>query len=522
MKDQTLKKALHSASPEVTKCWLESDRASAERDHQRTLALLEKARSLAPDHPGVLLRLGHAYAKRYLFSNASECFEKLDDLVEPSADLLLQIADYWKRFGRTESSLMLLKRALEIDPRCPGALLEIAEIEEKRHQLDAAEEAIGKALEIHETSHAARFLHAVILRRKNENERAIELLQKLLREKPESTEIHVRAWHELGRHFDRRKEYTSAFEAFQKGKQLIAPFAKPYRDAFEREKRLQVELQKSLTKSQILQWKRDLKARFQSGLTSRMLFVGGAPRSGTTLVASILAAHSELVVIDECPAFGPEIADPIERLRLKMLSRKNAKGRNRKTKQSGLLSVLNKLEDTQAMALCSNYVQRLSRWNNREVGNRYLVDKNPALTQSMPIMFNIVPGLKAIILRRDPRDIAISCFMQALPLNNISVNFHTLKSTMEYVSFVEQTWDSFKQKLDHEDFLEIQYHKLVNDAINGIKELLDFLELAWEDDVLHFQQTAKQSPMKSPTYEDVTKELYSSSIGRWQNYESLF
>ena len=93
---------------------------------------------------------------------------------------------------------------------------------------------------------------------------------------------------------------------------------------------------------------------------------------------------------------------------------------------------------------------------------------------------------------------------------------------MEYISFVEQTWDSFKQKLDPEDFHEIQYHELVNEAVNGIKELLDFLGLAWEDDVLQFQKTAQQSPMKSPTYEDVTKELYSSSIGRWQNYQSYF
>jgi hypothetical protein len=52
------------------------------------------------------------------------------------------------------------------------------------------------------------------------------------------------------------------------------------------------------------------------------------------------------------------------------------------------------------------------------------------------------------------------------------------------------------------------------------RRVLEFLELPWDDAVLDYRRRVQEKHVHSPTYEAVTKPLYTSSIGRWRNYES--
>ena len=521
-KNQTIK-ALHQASNEVTKCWLESDRAANDRDHNRTLTLLEKAKSIEPDHPGVLLRLGHAYAKRFRFEEAEICFSKTFARIGPSDTLLLQIGEYWKKFGRTKRAIATFEKAIEANAGCVDAYLKIAEIQERNHDIDAASSALKRAVKLAPHMDTTQYMQAIIARRNGDREQAVSILQGLVQNKIQSTEIHVKCWHELGKYYDQQGNYDAAFEAFSNGKRVTAGAAAPYKQAFVKEQKSLVNLINQLTKSQVNSWKEKNLMQRESTGEPDVIFIGGVPRSGTTLAASIISGHSQACVVDECFAFGPEIADPLVRMQMKQNTKKKKNRNYRKSKTAAMLDVLNQLDLEKQNELFVAYRQRLLNW--AEIGkddSKLIADKNPALTQSLPIMIRMIPMLKSIIMRRDPRDVAISCFMQALPLNNISVNFHSLKSTLEYVSFVEKVWESLKTKLEHEDYLEVQYSELVNDFKNQTTRMIDFLGLPWQEDVLRFQSSATKSPMQSPTYEDVTKELYSSSINRWQNYQKFF
>jgi hypothetical protein len=50
------------------------------------------------------------------------------------------------------------------------------------------------------------------------------------------------------------------------------------------------------------------------------------------------------------------------------------------------------------------------------------------------------------------------------------------------------------------------------------RKVLDFLGQPWDDRVLAYHHRAQRKHVHSPTYEAVTKPVYTSSIGRWQNY----
>ena len=51
-----------------------------------------------------------------------------------------------------------------------------------------------------------------------------------------------------------------------------------------------------------------------------------------------------------------------------------------------------------------------------------------------------------------------------------------------------------------------------------MKELLAFLDLEWDDSVMKFAKAAKGRYIATPSYSQVVRPLYRSSIGRWENH----
>ena len=53
-----------------------------------------------------------------------------------------------------------------------------------------------------------------------------------------------------------------------------------------------------------------------------------------------------------------------------------------------------------------------------------------------------------------------------------------------------------------------------------IKSVLKFLELPWNDSVLNYFETARQrTQIKTPSYDQVVKPIYTDALGRWKLYE---
>ena len=69
---------------------------------------------------------------------------------------------------------------------------------------------------------------------------------------------------------------------------------------------------------------------------------------------------------------------------------------------------------------------------------------------------------------------------------------------------------------------QIKYENVINDFDNQIKDLLKYLKLDYENSVKNFNNTAKKrEKIHTPSYDQVTKPLYSNSINRHLNYEDI-
>src|SRR3990170_204908 len=71
---------------------------------------------------------------------------------------------------------------------------------------------------------------------------------------------------------------------------------------------------------------------------------------------------------------------------------------------------------------------------------------------------------------------------------------------------------------DRHPWIEVRYEETVVDIERQARKVLEFLELPWDDAVLEYHRRAQHKHVHSPTYEAVTKPVYTSSIGRWRNY----
>jgi hypothetical protein len=125
--------------------------------------------------------------------------------------------------------------------------------------------------------------------------------------------------------------------------------------------------------------------------------------------------------------------------------------------------------------------------------------------------------MKIVFALRDPRDVVLSCFMQQLPLNPVSVHFLALEDTVEYYISTMRLWLKLRGIIGN-PWIEVRYEDTVADLEKQARRVLDFLGLPWDSRVLDYYKRAQQKHVHSPTYEAVTKPLYTSSIGRWRNY----
>jgi hypothetical protein len=164
-------------------------------------------------------------------------------------------------------------------------------------------------------------------------------------------------------------------------------------------------------------------------------------------------------------------------------------------------------------------------WNGMEgalrqpIGQRTLIDKNPELTMLLPLVARVFPDMKILFALRDPRDVVVSCFSQRLPLNAVSVHYLTLEGTAKKYARTMRSWLKIRDMLRN-PWIEVRYEDTVADIERQARTVLSFLGLPWDDAVLDYHRRAQRKHVHSPTYEAVTKPVYSSSINRWRNYET--
>ena len=137
-----------------------------------------------------------------------------------------------------------------------------------------------------------------------------------------------------------------------------------------------------------------------------MVLLGGHPRSGTTLLEQVLDSHPDVVSAEETEIFYNEAYGPLLR------------GHPDDTAMYSAL--VNATPETLRQSR-QNYFRAMDASLGKPVSGRLLIDKNPSYTFLIPAFVRIFPETTFLIALRDPRDVVLSCFMQNIPLNQVTM-----------------------------------------------------------------------------------------------------
>jgi tetratricopeptide (TPR) repeat protein len=427
------------------------------------------------------------------FDLAEANWQRALTLAPKEVELITMIGHQYQGIRRPEQALTCFARAAEADSRAINPRISSAVLLEKQHHLEQARRAVDECLAIDLQDDQARYFAAVLDRRENKLEQAEQRLRDLIASEPKHPFVRYSARYALAQILDQRDQFDDAMRLLGEAKELV----------------------RGLTQTDVLLARYDQGAlathRFVLGLPKTILhtwagffpqskrsaipplaFLGGHPRSGTTLLEQILDAHPGVAGLDEPNAFLEVLQPAFHKTHDHSSSRLN-----------GLRGL---------------YVGALLRELGPGGAGKLLVDKNPSPTSRLPVWLRVFPELRVLIALRDPRDVVLSCYFQNIPLNATNVNFLSFERLAKHYSDLMDIWVAVRE---WEDFawLETRYEDIVQDLEKEGRRVTGFLGLEWHENQGRFYEKSRQKQLYSPTYQDVTRPIYSRSIGRWHAYE---
>jgi len=463
------------------------------------LELFEKAVRKYPQNLVALVDASRALGARFEISRAEVILDRLVPLGKHNPELMHLAGQSYRMIFRPEKAIQCFERVLAMTKAIPNAQLELAVLYERRHRVSEALSLIEDCLRADHGYLEAAFFKARLLRRLKDQSGAAALFRKLADDDQAHELVRAQAWAEIAHLQDQAGDYEAAMQSMLRCKALLKPGAAPFLKESEGLQRHLRILAESLTREHFRRWVEQGKA-FTQG---KVAVLASFPRSGTTLLEQVLDSHPGLVSSDEREAFGRDIFPAMWRSDNTPLP---------------TAAALDAIPGERLVAQRGRYLSYMSAALNQPLGDRVHLDKNPTMTLLIPGMLRLFPETRLLIALRDPRDVVISCFMQYLPLNTHSVCFLSLERAARRYANDMGTWLKVRELLCT-PWLETRYEDCVRGLEQEARRALDFLGLPWDPQVLQYRERLKTKAVQSPTYEAVSKPLYSSSIGRWRNYQ---
>jgi len=473
--------------------------AENRRDFQQCVEILERASRLDPANSRILLDLGGLYGRRFDYAAAEQSFEKAVRVAPRKAETLLAAGWRCFIFGNYGMAERYFLRATEQKPAPPESFVKLAELYERLRRVDEAAMLIDRALQANNAYAPALLARARLDRQAGHLENA----ERLLRSIPVTADrdTRTRGWYELGSVLDRLGRYDEAMAAFLDAKAVARADAAPHLAQLKHSRAKLAELRDSLTPDILQRW-------FELGQTAlqplhRLALLCGHPRSGTTLLEQVLDSHPDIVSAEETEIFHDSAFITLVR----------------GFPNAPLLTILESAQNSILLQSRENYFRSAELLLGKAIAGRLLIDKNPVLTLSLPMFLRIFPETKLLVALRDPRDVCLSCFMQPLfPIGMTNSAYLSMEGTVEDYAALMTMYQTLAPQMQN-DCLEVRYEDMVEDLESSARRTLDFLGVAWNPDVLKFDEHARQKVVRSPTYADVTKPVFKTAVGRWRHYQ---
>lgn len=413
----------------------------AERPVER-LRVAADAAALAPNDPAVQLALGLAHAA-------------MDDM--PSAETAL-------------------RRAIDLAPADPGAYLELGLLLETHNRLEALDTLIASAAP--RLGDELNLLRAWSALRARRIDQAAAFAQAI----PSSISP-LRRYQVQAQIAARGEDPAVAFALFERmNAAALAEAAEPPEPSY-----------RATVEAETAALMRAKLAPNAAPVPGAPIFVLGFPRSGTTLVDTLLGRLPNTHVLEEQP-----LISAVQR-------------------SIGSIDEVLALEPSDAAGLRDRYHELLERQVPGGSAMR-IVDKHPLHMTRMPLIDRMFPGAPILLVERHPCDVVLSCFMANFRLNLAMRSFTVLHEAALTYDAVFTAWREAEARLSL-NVHRVRYERLVAAPEAEMRAALDFLGATFNADVLDNVAAAQErGRIRTASYAQVTEPIYQSAVSRWTQY----
>jgi hypothetical protein len=234
----------------------------------------------------------------------------------------------------------------------------------------------------------------------------------------------------------------------------------------------------------------------------RPVFIVGMPRSGTTLVETILSRHPGVLAGGEMPHIGEVEAALLNWTRDELGYRGGVNG---------------VLEQVPREYFSRNAEAVMARVRALVRGGSFAVftDKLPENTQRLGLISLLFPNARVIHVRRHPLD----CCVSNLFLHFQRGSGYAFSQTLlgERYRQVAETMELWKATLKL-PILEVSYEALVSNPEPLIRRMVAFAGLDWNEACLTPHKSARS--IGTANQFQVRQPINTGSVGRWRHYEA--
>jgi tetratricopeptide (TPR) repeat protein len=470
------------------------------------LAYFDKAISLQPLVPALHRNRGIVLVGISRHAEAEAAFLRALELDPNDFPSLVQLSSLHLRHERPADSRTYSRRAIGLRPVDPEAnfylaraLVQLDEPEQARKhfelasrsdprfltpyaiwmieegKVDEAKDVLVRRLEIDPLDGLALYYSIEIgkVGATSEQVQRLKLIASDVNHPPDSQAF---ANYALGKYWERQKEFSMAFAAYQKANDRF--FGLKLRHMNDLVGNIDQEVHDNkakFTQSFIL----DLRKTGSSDY--RPIFIIGMIRSGTTLLEQVVSAHSQV----------------------------SGAGELRYWMENGPYAFQNPGRLADFARGYSALIDRLLP------GALRVTDKMPLNIRFLGLIASAFPKAKFLWTRRDPMDTCFSVY--ATPFTDPPIFSYNLRNIGYVYRKYEELMAHWLEVLPSGTIHEVRYESLVADQESTTRAILEYLELPFEEACLSPEKN--QSAVRTPSSLQVRNPVYRTSVQRYKNFE---
>jgi tetratricopeptide (TPR) repeat protein len=417
------------------------------------------------------------------FDLAAEHFRKGLQIRPRSAMLLSGLAKAYTSLGRYDEAAQACDRALAVEPGYPPAILHKADALEHLGRFDDATALLAPVVARRAEGPEEAFIYATLLQRAGRHEEAVAVVQRHLAAPKISDITRRKLLFCAGDSYDRLGAVDAAFDAFRRANELLQrPFS------IEDVRRRFARIREVFSPAALPSLPR---SREESDAP---IFIVSMPRSGSTLVEQILAAHPRVFgagEIDEMTRCAKELAADVG--------------------GTPFPDAVERMTPAIAGRLAARYLGHVRALAPAALR---IVDKDLRNFRLVGLIALLLPRARVIYCRRDPMAVCFSCYM--MPLAPAGLPYTTdLRNLGLYHREFERLMDHWVRLLGPM-IKVVDYEEVVADQERMSREIVAFAGLEWDDACLRFYEAGRS--VATASYDQVRRPIYAASLKRYERY----